>query len=152
MSSTSLWATPAEESVVRMKPSLKSSLKNYKVHLVFYDSQVTQLVKHLPAMRQTKVRSLGQEDPLKKKMATHSSTLAWEIPWMEEPAGLQSMGLQRVGLDSTERFHFHFLQLYHSTITDLISELGGSVFNYLFLKSFNLYFTFSTGFPCIILY
>ena len=55
------------------------------------------MVKHLPTMRETWVRSLGSEDPLEKEMAIHSSTLAWKIPWMEEPGGLQSMGLQRVG-------------------------------------------------------
>ena len=60
---------------------------------------VAQTVKHLPAMRETQVRSLGQEDPLEKAMATHSSPLAWKIPWMEEPGGLQSMGPQRVGHD-----------------------------------------------------
>ena len=60
-------------------------------------SLVAQLVKHLPTMRETRVRSLGREDPLEKEMATHSSTLAWEIPWMEELDKLQSMGLQRVG-------------------------------------------------------
>ena len=48
-------------------------------------------------MWETQVRSLGQEDPLEKEMAIHSSTLAWKIPWMEEPGGLQSMGPQRVG-------------------------------------------------------
>ena len=50
-----------------------------------------------PAMWETRVQSLGQEDPLEKKMATHSSILAWKIPWTEEPGRLQSMGLQRVG-------------------------------------------------------
>ena len=50
-------------------------------------------------MRETWVESLGGEDLLEKKMATHSSILAWKIPWMEEPGGLQSMGLQRVGQD-----------------------------------------------------
>ena len=50
-------------------------------------------------MQDTQVRSLGQEDPLEKEMATHSSTLAWKIPWMEEPGVLQSMGSKRVGLD-----------------------------------------------------
>ena len=60
---------------------------------------MTQKVKHLPAMRETWVRSLGQEDPLEKEMATYFSTLAWKIPWMEEPGRLQSMGLQRVGHD-----------------------------------------------------
>ena len=57
------------------------------------------MVKNLPAMQETQetwVRSLGQEDPLEKEMATHSSILAWKILWTEEPGGLQSMGLQRV--------------------------------------------------------
>ena len=60
-------------------------------------SLVAQTVKHLPAMRETRVRLLGQKDPLEKEMATHSSTFAWKIPWMEEPGRLQSMGTQRVG-------------------------------------------------------
>ena len=60
---------------------------------------MAQRLKHLPAMRETWVRSLGPEDPLEKEMETHSSILAWEIPWMEEPGGLQSMGSQRVGHD-----------------------------------------------------
>ena len=60
---------------------------------------LAQRVKHLPAIRETWVRSLGQEDPQEKEMATHSSTLAWEIPWTEEPGGLQSMRWQRVGHD-----------------------------------------------------
>ena len=58
---------------------------------------MAQTVKRLPAMRETWVRSLGQEDPLEKKMATHSSILAWKIPWTEELGELQSMELQRVG-------------------------------------------------------
>ena len=62
-------------------------------------SLVAQMVKHLPAMPDTWVQSLGWENPLEKEMATHSSILAWEIPWTEEPGGLQSMGLQRVGHD-----------------------------------------------------
>ena len=56
------------------------------------------MAKRLPAMQETQVQSLGRED-LEKEMATHSSTLAWKIPWMEEPDRLQSMGLQRVGYD-----------------------------------------------------
>ena len=60
---------------------------------------MAQLVKGLPAMRENWVRSLGQEDRLEKIMATHSSILAWRIPWTVEPGGLQSMGLQRVGHD-----------------------------------------------------
>ena len=62
-------------------------------------SLVAQTVKRLPTMRETRVRSLGREDPLEKAMATHSSTLAWKIPWTEEPGRLQSMGSQRVGHD-----------------------------------------------------
>ena len=57
------------------------------------------MVKRLPAVLETWVRSLGVEDPLEKEMVTHSSILAWEIPWTEEPGGLQSLGLQRVGHD-----------------------------------------------------
>ena len=60
---------------------------------------MAQLVKSLPAMREIRVQSLGQEDPLEKEMATHSSILAWRIPWTEEPGGLQFMGSQRVGQD-----------------------------------------------------
>ena len=62
-------------------------------------SLVAQSVKNLPAVQKSWVRSLGREDPLEKEMAAHSSILAWEISWTEEPGGLQSMGLQRVGHD-----------------------------------------------------
>ena len=62
------------------------------------------MVKNAPAMWVTWVRSLGWEDPLEKEMATHSSILAWRIPWMEELGGLQSTG--RKELDMTERLHF----------------------------------------------
>ena len=57
------------------------------------------MVNNLPAVQETQVGSLGQEDPLEKGMATHSSVLAWRIPWTEEPGGRQSMGSQRVGRD-----------------------------------------------------
>ena len=60
---------------------------------------MAQTVRNLPAMQKTWVQSLGQEDPMEKEMATHSSILTWEIPWTEEPGGLQSMGMQRVRLD-----------------------------------------------------
>ena len=63
----------------------------------FWASLMAQTVKNPPAMQETWVRSLGWEDPLEKGMATHSSILAWRIPWMEEPGRLQLMGLQRVG-------------------------------------------------------
>ena len=60
-------------------------------------SLVTQTVKNLLVIQETWVGSLGQKDPLEKKMTTHSSILDWRIPWIEEPGGLQSTGLQRVG-------------------------------------------------------
>ena len=60
-------------------------------------SLVAQMIKRLPTIQETQIRSLGWEDPLEKEMATYSSTLAWKISWMEEPGGLQSMGSQRVG-------------------------------------------------------
>jgi len=65
----------------------------YVIHLKI----IAQLVKNLPTMQETWVRSLGQEDPLEEGMATHSSILAWRIPWTEEPGRLQSIGLQTVG-------------------------------------------------------
>ena len=64
-------------------------------------SLVAERIKHLPAMQETQVQSLGWEDPLEKEMATHSSILAWRIPWTEEPGGLQPTGSQE--LDTTER-------------------------------------------------
>ena len=64
-------------------------------------SLMVQTVKHLPTVPETWVQSLGRKDLLKKEMATHSSILAWKIPWMEEPGRLQSMGSQRVGYDFT---------------------------------------------------
>ena len=61
-------------------------------YLLEFASLVAQMVKHLSTMRETWVRSLGQEDPLEKEMATHSSNLAWKIPWIEKPGKLQAMG------------------------------------------------------------
>ena len=60
---------------------------------------MAQIVKRLPAMQETQVQSPGREDPLEKEMATHSGTLAWKIPWTEEPGRLWSMELQRAGHD-----------------------------------------------------
>ena len=71
----------------------------YVLPIFSWASLAVQMVNNRPAMQETWVRSLGWEDPLEKEMATHSRTLAWEIPWTEEPGGLQSMGLQRVGHD-----------------------------------------------------
>ena len=76
-----------------------------------------QRLKHLPAMWETWVRSLGREDPLEKEIATHSNILAWRIPWMEELGGLQSMDCKES--DTTERLHFtslHFTSRCYSLI------------------------------------
>ena len=67
--------------------------------ILLLTSLVAQMVKRLSTMQETRVQSLGWEDPLEKEMAIHSSTLAWKIPWTEEPGRLQSMGSQRVGHD-----------------------------------------------------
>ena len=82
--------------------SLKGHLPLLSVIALFLTrkaSLVAQTVTRLPAMRETRARFLGQEDPLEKEMAIHSSTLAWKIPWTEKPDRLQSMGWQRVGHD-----------------------------------------------------
>ena len=77
------------------------------------------MIKHLPAMQETRVWFLGQEDPLEKEMAIHSSTLAWKITWMEEPDKLQSMGSQRVRHDWATSLHFtsKFARMAHRTQT-----------------------------------
>ena len=82
---------------------------------------MAQRLKHLPAMREAWVRSLDWEDPLEKEMATHSSILAWRIPWTEEPGGLQSMGLQRVGHDFTFTFTFTFYTIYNQGQQSLVA-------------------------------
>ena len=84
---------------------------------------MAQTVKHLSAVRETWVRSLGWEDPLQKEMATHSSTLAWKIPWMEEPGRLQSMGsLSWTRLnDLTFIFHFHALEKEMATHSSILA-------------------------------
>ena len=66
----------------------------YHTHIYIHGLSSGLVVKNLPAMQETWVQCLGQEDPLEKEMATHSSILAWEIPWTEEPGGLQFTGLQ----------------------------------------------------------
>ena len=78
-----------------------------KLVLRYYSS--AQLVKNLPAMQGTQVQFLGQEGPLEKEMATHSSLLVWRIPWIEEPGRLQSMGSQE--LVTTEQNHHHLTKL-----------------------------------------
>ena len=87
--------------IVKLKNKKIKILKKKKtknIELCSWASLVVQMVKSLPAMQETQVQSLGQEDPLKKELATHSSILAWRIPWTEEePGGPRSMGPQRVG-------------------------------------------------------
>ena len=85
---------------MQIKTTLKTTThNNYTLFLTVQSSLVAQIVKNLPAMQETWVQSLGQEDPLEMGMVTHSSILAWRISWTEESGGLQSMGLQRVGHD-----------------------------------------------------
>ena len=85
-------------------------------------SIVAQTVKRLSAMRETCIRFLGQEDPLEKEMATHSSTLAWKIPWMKEPGRLQSMGSQRVGHNWVTSLSLFFLSVYLNLWSIVISS------------------------------
>ena len=75
---------------------------NINIYTLTRASLVAQTVKRLPATQESRVQSLGQEDPLEEEIATHSSTLAWKIPWTEDPGRLQSMGSQR---DTTERLN-----------------------------------------------
>ena len=91
----------------QVREQLSMSLLSQGGHILNFDTVCTvfwsfpsdSAVKNLSAMQETLVQSLGQEDPLEKQMATHSSIPAWRIPWTEEPDGLQSMVLQRVGHD-----------------------------------------------------
>ena len=97
---------------------------------------MAQTVKRPPAMRETWVRFLGWEDPLEKEMAIHSSTLAWKIPWMEEPDRLQSMGSQRVGHD------IHLSKL----ISSFYSFKEPKSQKVLFLRGFRVFFPLAV--PC----
>ena len=86
---------PVEEQELAGSPYLWA---NSPVNLV-QKLMVAQMVENLPAMQETWVQSMGQEDALEKEMATYSSILAWKIPWTEKPGGLQSMGCERVRQD-----------------------------------------------------
>ena len=89
---------------------------------------MAQTVKRLPAMQETRVWFLGREDPLEKEMAIHSSTLAWKIPWTEEPDRLQSTGSQRVGHDwaTSLSLSFYLLNIYHNQLGCLALCFGAS--------------------------
>ena len=98
---------PGNCSIPGICPSLFLEFSQIHVHwMSIWASLVVQRVKHLLALRETWVGSLGWADPLEKAMATHSSTLAWRIPWTEKPGRLQSMGSQRVGHDWATSLHF----------------------------------------------
>ena len=83
----------------------QSGREDLEYIIIYWTSLVAQMVKHLPTVRETWVRSLGWEDLLEKEINTHSSTLAWKIPWTEEPGRLQSMGLQRFRHDWATSLH-----------------------------------------------
>ena len=107
--------------------SMESQSRTWLSNFTFFHF-VDQMVKNLPAMRETWVRSLGAEDPLEKGKATHSSILAWRIPWTEESGGLQSVGLQRVwhnwATKHTHSYFIHFpLMLMFCTIMAQLSKL-----------------------------
>ena len=92
----------------RLREVMQKSRLSLKVKIsLLGTSLVAQRLKHLPGMQETRARSLGGEDPLEKELATHSSTLAWRIPWREEPGRLQSMGSQsRTRLSDFTSLHF----------------------------------------------
>ena len=94
-------------------------------------SLVAQRLKHLPAIWETWVRSLGQGDPLEKEMATHSSILAWRIPWTKKPGGLQSTGLQRVRRDwASEVEEVTLNSKLHTQLLFFILSLQTSLFSF----------------------
>ena len=107
------------------------------LYLYIPDFMVAQTVKRLLTMQETRVWSLGREDPLEKEMATHSSTLAWKIPWTEEPGRLQSIGLQSRTWLSDFTFTFHFM--YASSVASRETEMDRrvSTLYHLELKIFN---------------
>ena len=97
----------------------------YVICWYFLQFMVTQMVKNPPAVQETRVRSLGREDPLEKGMATHSSVLAWGIPWTEEPGGVQSMGWQRVGCDWATNTRSPIYSLsFHSFVVVIVQWLS----------------------------
>ena len=114
----------------------------YSYYYYFKASLVAQVVKHLPAMWETQVQFLGREDPLEKGMATHSNILAWRIPWTEEPGGLQSRVLQKVGRDCllVLSLFFAFLEdiLLYVTVSLSLPSFFSSSFLTSFLSSFFL--------------
>ena len=117
--------------LVKTTVIIRKSNQNIKK---FRSSLVAQMVKRLPTMWVTWVRSLAREDPLEKEIATHSSTLAWKIPWAEEPWRLQSMGSQRVKHNWVTSLHF-------------FKEIQCQMNWHRLFESFNEHFWFSYIFP-----
>ena len=107
---------------------------------------MAETVTRLPTMRETRVRSLGQEDPLEKEMAIHSSTLAWKIPWMEERGRLQSMGRKKS--DTTERLLFHFCLLKQWAFNFLKADLQSEI-HFITQLCQSLAFSLSNPFPVL---
>ena len=100
--------------------------KFWAIIYIIWASLVAQKLRHLPAMWETRVRSLGQEDPLEKEMATHSSIFAWRIPWMEEPIRLQSTGSQSWTRLSDFTFTLKFTSLYEG-FSDCLFKVSSPV-------------------------
>ena len=95
--------------------------------MILKTSLVAQTVKHLPTMRETQVQSLDQEDLLEKEMATHSSILAWKIPWTEKPGGLQVQGVAKSRTRLSDFTSLHFSELYTNGVLQLQqTALGGT--------------------------
>ena len=119
-SSTFAWKIPWTEEPGRLQPMGSQKTSNNQTRLGNFTKWImvatchysvihmAQMIKHMSSMLETWVRSLGREDPLEKEMATHSTTLAWKIPWTEEPGGIQSTGSQRVGHDWPTLLYFYF--------------------------------------------
>ena len=107
---------------------------------------MAQTVKCLPAMWETRVRSLGQEDPPEREMATHSSILAWKIPWTEEPGGLQSMGLQSVRRNQTTSLSLLEGKLPQKNLHREVSINRNSTLNHHVFESTTFFWQHSCGF------
>ena len=93
------WRVKLLDNKVHYKATIIQTMWFLQKDILKWASLVAQTVEHLPAVRETQVRTLSRDDPLEKEMATHSNILAWRIPWTEESGGLQSMGWQIAGRD-----------------------------------------------------
>ena len=141
-----------------------NTLSKIEYTIIFKASLVAQMVKSLPAMQETQVQSLGLEDPLEKEMATHSSTLAWRIPWTEQPGKTQSTELQRVGHKwvTNISFSFHIILYFRRLKTENLNmsvkhlmqiknSLGNSYVHMCRAVSVQIHFFFLDNSPLVIL-